>query len=134
MKSVRERPRRFAGADDLLDDLQSTNEIRWPVRLAKPRVTIGSCQADLRYSARCVEDAQAALMMQPGGDLRAETSLGQPHIQDRQIGFVTYAELDRLLDSASYAAHLISALDERIFKHIAHEYVVLGDHDLEHRA
>ena len=60
------------------------------------------------------------------GDIRAETSLGQPDIQDRQVRLVAFAEFDRFIDGASDAAHLIAVPDENVFKHVGHEEVIFG--------
>ena len=82
--------------------------------------------------ARCVQDAQFPPAVQPRGDFRAETSSGQPQIQDRKIRLVALAEFDPLLDGASDAAHFIPTLDQNIFEHVGHHEVVFGNHHLEH--
>ena len=66
------------------------------------------------------------------GGISVPTPPRQPDVQDRQVGLMAFAEFDRFIDGASDAAHLITAADEYVLKHVSHEEVVLGNHDLSH--
>jgi hypothetical protein len=123
------RRRRLAGADDLLDDLKGVDNVLRTVRLTNERVAIGLCQIDPVCVARCIENAHAACVLQPGGNFRAAASLGQLDIKDRKVRPLTIAEFDRRGDRAGDTAHVVPAVDKDVLEHIRHEEVILGDHD-----
>jgi hypothetical protein len=126
--------RRLAGADHLGDDFQSAHNIHGAVRLAKAGFAIGLGQPHLSRISRCVEDTQAAVPIEAGGNIGADAPVGQPQIQDREIRSVTLAEFDRLVDGPSDTAHLVPISDEHILKHVGHDEIIFGYHDFKHPA
>lgn len=135
MEAVGERLRGHPGADDVLDDLESAEEIVGSEWFAQERVAIGLAEAEPAEpaaSAGRIEDARPALALEPGGDFPAVTAIGQPHIDERQIGPMALADLDRVLDGADRAAHLIPVCREKGGEHCGQEKIVFGDHDFGH--
>ena len=80
------------------------------------------------------EDTEPSKRTQLGGDLGAKPTVGEPHVDNGEVGPVAPAQCDRFGDGAGDAAHFVTVLDKYFFGHIGDHQLVFRNQDLHNLA
>jgi hypothetical protein len=132
LESVRKRLRNRSSCGHVSDDFQTAQQVVGDVGFGEAAMAVDGGQMDLRSVPRGVKDSEMGQPAQSGGDLGAETTIGEPQVKDGEVGFVALTEFNPLGNGPSDATHLVAVFDKYLFDHVGYHQVVFGDQNLQH--